>query len=307
MNNPIGFPPSRERRHGLGIDAGGTQTRWALADAHGIVAEGAVRGMSALQVGQGDHVRDVMAQLAAAVLGHGAPSRIHAGFTGLDENLEPLRELVAEPFGLEPAAVTLASDMEVAFLDLFAPGEGYMVYAGTGSVAAFVDLEGTLHRAGGRGVIVDDGGSGFWIAREAMRRVWRIEDEAPGSWRESPLARALFDAVGGPEWARSREYIYGGDRGAVGRLALAVAKAAAADAAAREILMGAGTELARLALAMTERYGPRPVALAGRAAGIHPLIFETMRAKVPSDMPLEMRDARGHRAAARIALARAPG
>ena len=287
---------------GLGIDAGGTQTRWALAGERGIVAEGAVRGMSALQVGKGDHVREAMAELATAALAHGAPRHVHAGFTGFGENIEVLRALIAAPFKLGPSAVTLASDMEIAFLDLFAPGEGYMVYAGTGSVAAFVDAEGNLHRAGGRGVIVDDGGSGFWIAREAMRHVWRIEDEAPGSWRDSPLAVALFDAVGGSDWANSREYIYGGDRGAVGRLSLAVARAAADDPVAREILAGAGTELARLALAMTRRYGPRPIALAGRAAEIHPLIFATMRAKVPADLVLEMRDAHGHHAAARIAL-----
>ena len=289
--------------HGLGIDAGGTQTRWALAGEGGIVAEGAVRGMSALQVGQGDHVRDAMAELAAAVRDRGAPSHVHAGFTGFGENIEALRALIAAPFGLEPRTVTLASDMEIAYLDLFAPGGGYMVYAGTGSVAAFVDAEGTLHRAGGRGVIVDDGGSGFWIARQAMRHVWRIEDEAPGSWRESPLARALFEAVGGSDWALSRQYIYGGDRGAVGRLSLAVAQAAREDPAAREILAAAGSELARLAVAMTKRYGPRPVALAGRAAEIHPLIFETMRSKVPAEIALEKRAARGHHAAARIALA----
>ena len=288
---------------GLGIDAGGTQTRWALAAPRGgIVAEGAVRGMSALQVGKGNHVREAMAELAAAALAHGKPARVHAGVTGFGENIETLRSLIAAPFDLESSAVTLASDMEIAFLDLFAPGEGYMVYAGTGSVAAFVDANGVLHRAGGRGVVVDDGGSGFWIAREAMRRVWRIEDEAPGSWRESPLAVALFDAVGGSEWANSREYIYGGDRGAVGRLSLAVAKAAEKDPVAREILASAGVELARLANAMTQRYGLRPVALAGRAAEIHPLIFETMRATLPGDVPLTLRATRGQYAAARIAL-----
>jgi glucosamine kinase len=297
MNSPFG----------LGIDAGGTQTRWALAGDGGIVAEGAVRGMSALQVGQGDHVREVMTQLAKAALPHGAPTRVHAGFTGFGENVDTLRSLIAAPLGLDRSRVTLASDMEIAYLDLFAPGEGYMVYAGTGSVAAYVDADGNLHRAGGRGVIVDDGGSGFWIAREAMRRVWRAEDEAPGSWRDSSLAIALFDAVGGSDWALSRQYIYGGDRGAVGRLALAVAKAAADDPAARDILTGAGAELARLALAMTKRYGPRPVALAGRAAGIHPLIFQTMRSKVPADMTLEMRPAQSHHAAARIALEKARG
>jgi N-acetylglucosamine kinase-like BadF-type ATPase len=291
---------------GLGIDAGGTQTRWALAAAKGdIVAEGAVRGMSALQVGEGNHVREAMAELAAAALDHGAPASIHAGVTGFGENIEALRALIAAPFALGKSAVTLSSDMEIAYFDLFAPGEGYMVYAGTGSVAAFVDAKGVLHRAGGRGVVVDDGGSGFWIAREAMRRVWRIEDEAPGSWRDSPLAVALFEAVGGSDWAHSREYIYGGDRGAVGRLSLAVASAASAkDPAAREILAEAGRELARLAIAMTRRYGPRPVALAGRAASIHPLIFENMRAAVPQETPLEIRTAHGHHAAARLALKR---
>jgi glucosamine kinase len=291
---------------GLGIDAGGTQSRWALAsEADDIVAEGAVRGMSALQVGKGDHVGAAMAELAVAVGQLGKPAHVHAGFTGFGENIEMLRGLIAAPFGLQPPAVTLASDMEIAFLDLFAPGQGYMVYSGTGSVAAFVDAEGKLHRAGGRGVIVDDGGSGFWIAREAMRRVWRVEDEAPGSWRKSPLAMALFDAVGGSDWALSRQYIYGGDRGAVGRLALAVAKAADKDPAARGILSAAGTELARLAVAMTKRYGPRPVAVAGRAATIHPLIFQTLRSAIPDGMAVELRNAEGHHAAARIALTRA--
>jgi N-acetylglucosamine kinase-like BadF-type ATPase len=291
---------------GLGIDAGGTQTRWALAAAPDeIVAEGAVRGMSALQVGKGDHVPEAMAELATAVAAHGRPTRVHAGVTGFGENIEALRRIVAAPFDLDPAGVTLASDMEIAFLDLFAPGEGYMVYAGTGSVAAFVDAEGTLHRAGGRGVVVDDGGSGFWIAREAMRRIWRLEDEQPGSWRDSPMAIALFEDVGGSEWAKSREYIYGGDRGSMGRLALTVARSAENDSVAREILAAAGVELARLALAMTQRYGPRPVALSGRAAELHPIIAAQMRATLPDEIRFALRTAHGQRAAARIALRKA--
>ncbi|MEO5694578.1 MAG: BadF/BadG/BcrA/BcrD ATPase family protein [Usitatibacter sp.] len=291
---------------GLGIDAGGSQTRWALADQRGeIVAEGAVRGFGALQVGQGNHVRDVMAEMAAAVHTIGTPLRVHAGVTGyVGTNPEPLRAVIAAPFDLAPSAVSLASDMEIAYLSLFKPGAGYMVYAGTGSVAAFVDAEGVLHRAGGRGVIVDDGGSGFWIARQAMRHVWRTEDEAPESWRSSPLAISLFDAIGGSEWANSRAYIYEGDRGAVGRLALAVARVADEDAVAREILAEAGRELARLALAMTKRYGIRPVALAGRAAELHPLIFETMRATVPDGIVVEQRGSHSHRAAALITFSR---
>lgn len=288
---------------GLGIDAGGTQTRWALATAQGaIVAEGSVRGMSALQLREPEALAATLAELAAGVLAHGRPVRVHAGLTGLGDEIEAMRALVAAPLGLALHAVAITSDIEIAYLDLFAPGEGYVVYAGTGSVAAFVDAGGVLHRAGGRGVLLDDGGGGFWIGREALRHVWRAEDERPGSWRGSALARALFEHIGGSDWLHSRAFIYGGDRGEMGRLALAVAKAAGDDPVAREILAGAGRELARLALAMTQRFGPRPVAVTGRATTLHPLIAESMRSALPPAITLSQRESLGHHAAARLAL-----
>jgi glucosamine kinase len=291
---------------GLGIDAGGTRTRWALASAPGeILATGEVRGMSALQVREEKHVRETLAELAAAVLAHGRPARVHAGLTGFGENVEALRALVAAPLALAQAAVTLGSDIEIAYLDAFAPGEGYVVYAGTGSVAAFIDATGALHRAGGRGAVLDDGGGGFWIAREALRHVWRLEDEQPGRWRDSPMAIALFEAIGGSEWALTRQYVNGRDRGEVGRLALAVARSANEDPVARDILASAGGELARLGLAMTRRHGPRPIALTGRAAQLHPLVGESMRAALPDGTPLEVRVSHGHHAAARVAVAAA--
>lgn len=288
---------------GLGIDAGGTRTRWALAAAPGeIVAEGEVRGMSGLLVRDDRNVREALAELAADVFARGRPARAHAGLTGFGENAEALRELLAAPLALGRAAITLSSDIEIAYLDVFAPGKGYVVYAGTGSVAAFIDSEGALHRAGGRGAVLDDGGGGFWIAREALRHVWRAEDEQPGSWRDSAMALALFEQVGSAEWGDTRQYVNGRDRGELGRLALAVARSASEDPAARHILAAAGRELARLALAMARRHGPRPVALTGRAAQLHPLIAEAMRAGLPQGAPLEVRVSMGHHAAARIAV-----
>lgn len=290
---------------GLGIDAGGTRTRWALAAGEGgIVAEGQVSGMTALHMmdARRESVAGTLAQLARDVLAVAKPDRVHAGVTGYGEGSERLADLVAAPLGLPPSAVSLGSDIETACRDLFAPGEGYLIYAGTGSVAAFIDADGALHRAGGRGVTLDDGGGGFWIAREALRHVWRAEDERPGSWQDSPMARALFERIGGADWSRTRQYVYGGDRGDIGRLALAVAESAEADPAAREILAGAGRELARLARAMAGRYGPRPVTLSGRASTLHPLIAGTMRAELPADCPFALRPCHGHHAAARLAL-----
>jgi N-acetylglucosamine kinase-like BadF-type ATPase len=293
----------------LGIDAGGTETRWALAAPGGaIVAEGRVAGLSALQMGtpQGrDAVRATFAHIATAALVHGVPGRVQAGLTGFGGDSELLQRWLAEELHLDPQHIHFCSDMEIAYRASFAPGAGYLVYAGTGSIGAYVDAQGQFHRAGGRGVILDDGGGGFWIAREAMRHIWRNEDERPGSWRQSPMAQAVFDYVGGPDWACSRQFIYGQERGAVGKLALAVAAAAERDPAAAAILRAAGQELARLARALAERFGPRPVAVSGRAAELHPSIVAAMRAALPG-VALTQAPGQAHYAAARMALAPEP-
>lgn len=302
--------PAPDGPLGLGIDAGGSATRWALAGPRQtILAEGEVAGFSALELQDGgrERVRTLLEELGRAVLAIGRPARAHAGLTGLGTASDALVQWVAAPLGLPASAVTLGSDLETTYLDLFAPGQGYVVYAGTGSVAVFIDADGTLHRAGGRGNLLDDGGGGFWIAREALRQVWRSEDERPGSWRGSPLAQALFERVGGSDWSCTRQAVYGGHRGDVGRLALAVTQAADQDPAALAILTAAGVELARLARALLGRYGPRPVALSGRAAGLHPAIEAALRAALPAGTPFSHRPSSGHHAAARLALRAATG
>jgi N-acetylglucosamine kinase-like BadF-type ATPase len=302
MIHPQFTPPAEL---GLGIDAGGTQTRWALAAPGGaILAEGTVAGLSALQMGSPhgrETVQATFAELAASVLPHGMPVRVQAGLTGFGGDSELLQRWLAGLLHLEPAAVRFCSDMEIAYRASFAPGEGYLVYAGTGSIGAFIDADGQFHRAGGRGVVLDDGGGGFWIAKEALRHIWRLEDEQPGAWRASPMARAVFEYVGGDDWACSRQFIYGQERGAVGKLALAVAATADQDPAASTILRNAGGELARLAHALVKRFGPRPVAVSGRAAELHPSIVAAMRELLPAGLAFRQTAGGAHYAAARMA------
>ena len=290
---------------GLGIDAGGTQTRWALATVDGvIVADGAVEGLSALQMSSDAGraaVHATFARLCQSVLAVGQPRAVVAGLTGFGGDDVTLAHMLAELLALDAAHVRVGNDIDIAYRDSFELGEGYLVYAGTGSIAAWIDTDGVFHRAGGRGVLLDDGGGGYWIAREALRHIWRREDEAPGSWQGSPMAEAVFAHIGGSDWSLSRAFMYGQDRGAIGRLALAVAASADADPLALDILQRAGQELARLALALTARYGPRPVVLAGRAAQLHPAIAAAMRAALPVSLQMEQKVARSHEAAAKLA------
>ncbi len=294
---------------GLGLDAGGTHTRWALAEATGAVrAEGRAPGLSGLQLATADgraHIADVLADVARAAADVGPVGAVTAGVTGFDPALLPqLAALMGAAFGVAPTALRAMSDIELVCRAAFAPGGGAVVYAGTGSVAAFIDAAGTLHRAGGRGVVIDDAGGGHWIACQALRRIWRAEDEAPGAWRGSRLAQAVFERIGGSDWAQTRQWVHGAGRGDIGTLALAVAAAAGEDPAAMALLQAAGAELARLAMALRGRFGALPLALAGRVFDLHPAIEAALRDALPAGTPVQRPSHSPHQAAARLAAQR---
>jgi len=304
-------PASTPALH-LGLDAGGTQTRWALADAAGrVVAEGSApplsglmlldpAGRATLQVA----LRGLAAALPAGTVLHGA----WAGLTGLDDALAPvMAQALGGVLALPPAAVHVGTDIELACRAAFAPGEGVLLVAGTGTIAAVLGVDGTLNRVGGRGAVVDDAGGGYWIAREALKLVWRLEDAAPGRGVATPLGRALAQAVGGEDWAATRAFVYGASRGELGTLALAVAAAAqAGDAAALGLLQQAGGELARLVQALHGRLGRvLPVALAGRVWTLHPAVEAALRAALPG-VAVSHSPGAAHAAAARLAAAANP-
>ena len=292
----------------LGIDVGGTQTRWALATLSGdVISRGVVEGFSGARMHLEAGRIEIQTRLLAisALVKSSAQAvtlcGLHVGVTGIGDGTAQLTAMMCIAFALPANHVVVTSDVELTYHGALASGEGYLIYAGTGSIAAFISATGELHRAGGRGVILDDAGGGYWIAREALRRIWRREDEQPGAWRTSPMAHALFAQVGGDSSIFSARYLMENDRGVVGKLALSVAAHASEDSLAAEILSDAGIELARLARAMRLRYGERKIVVAGRASQLHPLIESGMRRAMPANTLIEFRQVDGHIAAAKMA------
>ena len=292
----------------LGLDAGGTQTRWAVVDDTGqLLRGGEVAGLSGLLLHSESGRAAVTAVLEALWTEAGPLAGAVAGLTGFEAAQAPaLCQLMANTLRLPAHHVQAMTDIELACHAAFAPGQGIVVYAGTGSIAAHLDADGVLHRVGGRGAIIDDAGGGHWIAREALRQVWRAEEEQPGSSALSPLAQALFDVVGGSDWAHTRQWVYGASRGELGTLALAVARAAHSDPAALSLLQAAGTELARLALLLLRRHGPLPVALAGRVLELHPIVQTQLQAQLPSGAAVHRLAQPAQLQAAQMAARKAP-
>lgn len=279
---------------GLGIDVGGGGSRWALARASGeVLARGTAAPFVGAMVASDGGLAQVRATLEEIATAAGSAARagagveafgaVVAGVTGHDADSGPvLHTLLAETLALSAAAVHLFNDVELACRLAFEPGTGCLVYAGTGSIGVFVDAAGRFHRVGGRGGLIGDEGSGYWIAREALARLWRAEDESPGSVTAGALGRHLAAALGGPSWDHTRHALVHRSRGEFGHLALAVAAAAAEDAMAAQVLCEAGAALARLARVLLQRHGTAlPAAVAGRVFDLDPLVLKAMQADLP--------------------------
>lgn len=269
---------------GLGIDAGGTATRWRVADEDGhCIAQGTAEPLTGhlFSAAAEERARQIILDMAQVVLRKGKPFGIVAGITGLTRDTPAeatMRAIFADVFEIPQDRIFVAEDMWIAYLSYFALGEGILVYSGTGSIGYYLSEAKEVIRVGGRGNLIDDGGSGFWIAREALKAVLRKEEESPGAGWASLLGQCLERALGGTDWNIVRSFVYGGDRGKIGSLARAVGEAAKADdGTALRILREAGEELARLANALTKRIGPRPVALAGGSSRLHPIVGEAFR------------------------------
>jgi N-acetylglucosamine kinase-like BadF-type ATPase len=293
---------------GLGIDAGGTATRWRLADGNGTcVAQGLAEPLTGHLFSEAaeERAQGIVSTLAQEVRKAGTPLGIIAGITGLSRDTPAeaiMGRMLARSFRLPESKVFVAEDMWIAYLSYFALGEGILVYSGTGSIGYYLSETKSVLRIGGRGNLIDDAGSGFWIAREALKSVLRAEEESPGQGWSTIIGTCLATALGGTDWNIVRSFVYGSDRGRIGALARSVGEAAErGDATAMDILREAGEELARLANSLIRRLGPRPVALAGGTARLHPMIASAFQRHLVAPVEFITADLDAALTAARLA------
>jgi glucosamine kinase len=317
----------------LGIDAGGSSTRWLLSEDGRELGRGSVATRSG-PLYTDESRRETFARfqaVARGALAQARPQRVLAGVTGLDEGnpaAEELRGVLSDALELPLARVRVVNDMQIAYRSVFEPEEGVLVYAGTGSIACCELENGSLLRVGGHGYLIDDAGGGFWIGQQALRTVLRDTDlqrsaadsggqaqatagkghgAGGGGRRASLLAVKIYEALGTSDWPAIRAAVYGGGRGQIAALAPAVGAAAATgDEPALEILRAAGRELARLVLVIASRLersgGPLPVAFSGGITRLGAPLTDALRSALPAGAHLAVVDVEPVEAAARLAL-----
>ncbi len=147
------LPGGRARMTALGLDCGGSESRWVVLDDAGEqMARGTGPRMSGhiFDPAERDIAMTALRALCTDIRASAAPVHaVVAGVTGLSNDgpenrvlADTLAALLEIPF----ERITIGDDMWLAYHAAFRPGEGILVYAGTGSAACHVDADGLVER-----------------------------------------------------------------------------------------------------------------------------------------------------------------
>lgn len=277
----------------LGIDGGGTNSRVRVESADGReLYRGRGAGTNPNAAGFGRAVAAVRELVLGAIDGVGTEAgscaAAYLGGAGVDRPAE--RESMAAALaGLLPGArVDAGNDAEAALAGALRSPEGYLLIAGTGSIALARSRDGGRCRAGGWGHWLGDEGSAFWLAFEAIKAGLRAHE---GRGPATALGEAALEFFGLSGYDGLVGLIYSGfDKAAVARFAVKVEEArAGGDPVAAGLFDDAADGLAALAASVYDRFGDRiaehrialygglmdnnlflRAALAGRLRGLRP-------------------------------------
>jgi N-acetylglucosamine kinase-like BadF-type ATPase len=278
----------------LGVDGGGTKTRFVILDPAGRCLASVQQGSSYHPEVGVDGVRTVInvgvrEALAAARLSANAIQHAFFGLPAFGEDALIDPALARTPDVVLPdGRYTCGNDMVCSWAGALACEDGISVVAGTGSIA-YGEYAGRQARAGGWGEVFGDEGSAYWIAREGLAAFSRMSDRRCASGSLLQILRKHFKLTRDIDLAGHINTLSSGERSRIARLSQLVAEAAlAGDAEAQRIFRRAGTELASMVAAVhaqlqTPDGVSLPVSYTGGVFSAGALVLEPLRAALASN------------------------
>lgn len=241
----------------VGVDGGASRSRALAVARDGSERASAAGPAAALTPGRAEEAAGVVADLVRRVVeraGDGSLGVLCAGLAGAASAAERARARAALDRAFDRVPVRVITDVEGAFVDAFgADGAGLLLVAGTGSVAWGRSRTGEEARAGGLGPAAGDEGSGFDLARRALRAAGRAAD---GRGPPTDLLDALIGETGTGGARELGRWALDAPRADVAALAPRVARVArSGDPVARRLLREAVAELTAAVQAVDARLG----------------------------------------------------
>ena len=235
-----------------GIDGGGTSTRVECRDEQGGVLCRRTFGPFNINSTGEARFSALLTEITDFLAGMGTCIAVCIGAAGISNpRVQDLTAQAMEGAGI--ARWRLVGDHEIALYGALSGEPGCVLIAGTGSICCGKNTKGEFARAGGWGHLIDDGGSGYALGRDAAAAVVRQWD---GRGEETLLTELIAGELGLRSPQALTAYIYAGDKSRLAGLAPLVGRAASAgDRTALRIYRENGEELARLVCAVAARLG----------------------------------------------------
>jgi N-acetylglucosamine kinase-like BadF-type ATPase len=240
----------------LGVDGGGTRTRAVITDdSLNPLSEATGGASNPLRVGFDESASRIIEVVNRACskaginIGDIASACIALAGISQPDHYQAMKVALAAALDIENLSLT--TDAEAALAGALDRQPGVVVIAGTGSIALGRNSRQEQTRSGGLGPVLADEGSGYDIARRALRIVAAsLDGRAPQTLLvESVCARLRID-----DPADLPRAIYDDGGADISSLAEVVSETARrGDACAREILASAGRELGALAASVIEK------------------------------------------------------
>lgn len=275
----------------IGVDAGASHSTAAVANEHGTVlvradgAPGAMRPGEAAAVSARilDTCREALRKAEREVRG----DVLVVGAAGVGREEERLAlQAALEDVGLAPR-VAVTVDGAIALQSAFGDAAGIVLMAGTGSVAWARLPSGEATRVGGLGAVVGDQGSGYELARGALRAAGLAIE---GRGRRTALSGRLLARLRLTGLGELVRWAATADTPSVAALAPEVLAAAEQGDAVASALVDAGADdLATHVRALADRFphgAAVGVALGGSLLARNDAYRKRVVARIVADVPV---------------------
>jgi N-acetylglucosamine kinase-like BadF-type ATPase len=244
----------------LGIDGGGTKTHAVITTAaYEVIGEGLSGASNPLRIG----LAEALANIDQAVTEACAQAGINrhditsacAAIAGINHPIhyDTMKDALGRNLHLDH--LELVTDARAALEGALDGKPGVVLIAGTGSIAMGIDEARQIERSGGWGPTLSDEGSGYDIARHALRAVAASFD---GRAPRTALSERVCKQLGITSAKDLPGVIYNSDSETVEIASLAKLVAETAregDDVAREILAQAGRDLGALVVSVIKKLG----------------------------------------------------
>ena len=240
-----------DRKLLIGVDGGGTKTEFVLFTDQGYVLKRVFRdGCNPNSVGQEEAIAVLKSGLEELLLSQSAPEGIFVGAAGFASGNygAAIRKALKRVY--PNAKIACGTDILNVIGSATQQDSCIAAICGTGSVV-YANENGKLHRLGGWGYLLDQGGSGFDIGRDTLAAALAQRD---GIGEETLITSLVEQKLGTSPWGGIQEIYDGGASYIASFVPLLFEAVRQGDGIAQQILQRNAERLAMLINTAHDRY-----------------------------------------------------